>query len=191
MTMLALGACAQSEPTPATTSVPGSPSTTAGAGLSASLAAGGVIYRRIDKACEVLDPAPLREVFGEPGYQQDEVRQVGTTANMTCAMALGKSPGGAVVTLLATVGGPASGHIMYEGLRGVQQDSGPMSDIAGLGAGAYSYTDELTGTHVVVYDNNLYLTLGAAPLRPGAAMPGDLVDRLTRVASAALSGLHG
>ncbi|WP_416903527.1 hypothetical protein [Micromonospora echinospora] len=150
----------------------------------------GATYRHVEKLCPVLNLSALAASFGPVTNGRDEVRETGSgTSNMTCSATAGRLPDGIVVVVMATIGAPASGRLMFEGLRGVQ-DAGPVTDVSGLGAAAYTYSDELTGTHVVTYDNNLYLTIAAAPLRPGAALPRDLVDRLTTVAHTALSGLR-
>lgn len=48
----------------------------------------------------------------------------------------------------------------YDGLRRAGQRSGDVqTDVPGLGQGAYSWSDELTGPHLATYDGNLYLTL--------------------------------
>lgn len=190
--VLAGAGCSQAGETPQQTPSTGTLSTADASVASPSTPlAVEATYRHVEKLCQALDLSALRELLGSVSAQRDEVRRVGTDTYMTCTTTVGRLPDGVVVGIMATVGRPASGQLMYEGLRGVQEDTGPVTDISGLGAAAYTYSDELTGVHVVTYDNNLYLTIAAAPLRPGVAMPRDLVDRLTRVAGTALSGLHG
>ncbi|MEU3457919.1 hypothetical protein ABZ671_30665 [Micromonospora sp. NPDC006766] len=190
--VIAGAGCSQADGTPRQPASRGASSTAAAASpASPSMPpAGAETYRNVEKLCQVLNPSVLRESVGPVSNEQGEVRQASTDTNMTCTMTIGRLPDGLVVVVMATVGGPASGQPMYEGLRGVQEDSGPVTDISGLGAAAYTYSDELTGIHVVTYDNNLYLTVAASPLRLGAAMPGDIVNGLTRLAGTALSGLR-
>ncbi|MDG4803607.1 hypothetical protein [Micromonospora sp. WMMD980] len=94
------------------------------------------------------------------------------------------------MTVRADLGDTDSGQVMYEGLRQVQQSAGPVVDIAGLGSAAYTYTDALTGVTVVTYDANLYLTVSAVPLRPGADPPQGLNAGLTAAAASALDALR-
>lgn len=189
--VLAGAGCSQADGTPQQTPSTGASSTAAASAVSPSTSpAVAATYRHVEKLCQMLDLSELRESFGPVSDQRDEVRQAGNATNMTCTATVGRLPNGVVVVITASVGGPASGRLMYEGLRGVQEDAAAVTDISGLGAAGYTYSDELTGTHLVTYDSNLYLTIMAAPLRPAAAMPRDLVDRLTRVAGTALSGLR-
>ncbi|MFI7650637.1 hypothetical protein ACIBTZ_31865 [Micromonospora sp. NPDC049460] len=192
VTVAALAGCSQTDEPPQRPASTGASSTAEASALPSSTApAVGATYRHVEELCPVLDLSALAESFGPVTNHRDEIREAGSnTSNLTCSATAGRIPDGIVVVIMATIGAPASGQLMYEGLRGVQEDTGPITDVSGLGAAAYTYSDELTGTHVVTYDNNLYLTITAAPLRPGAAMPRDLVNRLTTVADTALSGLR-
>ncbi|MDG4752873.1 hypothetical protein O7630_18190 [Micromonospora sp. WMMD718] len=191
-TMIAGAGCSQAE---RASQQPASRGTSSAAAPSSAVSpstplAAAETYRHVEKLCQVLKPSALRESLGPVSNERSEVRQASADTNMTCTMTVGRLPDGLVVVITATVGGPASGQPMYEGLRSVQEDSGPVTDISGLGAAAYTYSDELTGIHVVTYDDNLYLTIAAAPLRLGAPMPRDIVARLTRVAGTAVSALR-
>ncbi|RKF23633.1 hypothetical protein D7I43_30495 [Micromonospora globbae] len=72
----------------------------------------------------------------------------------------------------------------------MQQDSQPVTELTGIGAAAYTYTDAATGVTVATYDANLYLTVTAAPLRPGADLPEDVVAGLSAAAFSALNALR-
>ncbi|MET7951791.1 hypothetical protein [Micromonospora sp. NPDC005324] len=144
----------------------------------------------MDALCTRLDLQAVADLAGEVGTAQDTSRTAGGTANLACAVTVGHLPDGVVVTVRADVGAPESGQLMYEGLRQVQEASGPVTELPGIGAAAYTYTDKATGTYVVAYDANLYLTVGAAPLRIAAALPADLAKRLSAVVSSAMNTLR-
>ncbi|MFY1702971.1 hypothetical protein ACN28G_14690 [Micromonospora sp. WMMA1923] len=182
-----LTACAPTAPT----TPPAAAGTSAASSPTASaVPLPSVTYRRVGKLCDVLDLTALRQEYGTVSDRRSQFRRAGTGTTMMCAVTLGRLPDGAVVNVLVTVDGPRSGQRMYEGLRAVQQETGPVTDVTGVGAAAYTYTDELTGTHVVTYDNNLYLSIVAAPLRLETALPDGVVDRLARTAAGALDRLR-
>ncbi|KAB1161427.1 hypothetical protein F6X68_04660 [Micromonospora sp. AMSO12t] len=63
-------------------------------------------------------------------------------------------------------------------------------DVIGLGAAAYAYADRASGFTICAYDANLYLTVTAAPLRPGTVLHGDLPARVRTVAASTLAALR-
>ncbi|MBC8990886.1 hypothetical protein H9X95_12065 [Micromonospora chalcea] len=140
--------------------------------------------------CPKLDLEAIIDVLGPVGNQQDHSRTTGNTASLACTATVGRLPNGVVLTVRADIGAPGSGKLMYEGLRQAQQTSGPVTDLTDVGSAAYTYTDEATGFNVVAYEANLYLTIAAAPLRPGATLPGDLPARVTAVAASTLAALR-
>ncbi|MEU8376636.1 hypothetical protein AB0C22_26465 [Micromonospora sp. NPDC048894] len=147
-------------------------------------------YRQSGKLCAALDLSPAVELFGPAGLQQDDLRRSKGSVHLQCTITVGDLPDGAILLVQADIGEPDSGRTMYEGLRQAQRDLGPISEMADLGSGAYSYVDELTGTNVVTYDANLYLTVTASPLRLGTTLPADLPSRLTGIAVSAMRGLR-
>ncbi|MFG2059414.1 hypothetical protein ACGFI9_35925 [Micromonospora sp. NPDC048930] len=147
-------------------------------------------YRPVSALCTRLDLRAVADLVGQVSDQHDASGTGGSLASLACSVTVGRLPGGVVVTVRADVGAPDSGRLMYEGLRQVQQGSGPVTELTGLGATAYTYTDEATGLTVVTYDANLYLTVTAAPLRPGADLPGDLTGGLRAAAISALDALR-
>ncbi|MFI6163898.1 hypothetical protein ACIA59_28605 [Micromonospora haikouensis] len=191
---LVVGACSSTSPpsaSPSHSDSPGSdggrsadnshpPTTTAAAGS----------YRAVDELCPLLDQSRLREVLGEVTIAQDQIRTMSGAQVMSCTLTAGHLPDGLVVSAIAEVAGTGSGREMFENLRQVQMNDGPIMDIEGPGAAAYTYVDDLTGTHLVTYDGNLYLTLAAVPLEPNATVPNDVVDHLMRLADSVLSGLR-
>ncbi|MFI7208107.1 hypothetical protein [Micromonospora aurantiaca (nom. illeg.)] len=147
-------------------------------------------YRPVSALCTRLDLRAVADLVGQVGTQQDFPRTAGSSASLACTITVGRLPGGVVVTVHADIGAPGSGRLMYEGLRQAQQGSGPVTELTGLGAAAYTYSDEATGLNVVTYDANLYLTVAAAPLRLGADLPGDLTAGLNAAAVSALNALR-
>lgn len=147
-------------------------------------------YQQADKLCGKLDLHPVAEAFGPAGLQEDETRRSAESLHLQCTITVGSLPNGAILLVQVDIGEPDSGRTMYEGLRRVQRDLGPISELAELGSGAYSYVDEQVGTSVVAYDANLYLTVTASPLRLGTTLPTDLPSRLADIAASAMRGLR-
>ncbi|MFY1681712.1 hypothetical protein ACN265_09315 [Micromonospora sp. WMMD730] len=147
-------------------------------------------YLKADKLCGTLDLRPAAETFGPAGLQEDEKRRSADSLHLQCTITVGDLPNGAILLVQADIGEPDSGRTMYEGLRRVQRKLGPITEIAELGSGAYSYVDEQVGTSVVAYDANLYLTVTASPLRLGTTLPTDLPSRLAGIAASAMRGLR-
>ncbi|SCL73578.1 hypothetical protein GA0070608_5879 [Micromonospora peucetia] len=133
---------------------------------------------------------PISEIVGSVGNQQDDSRAAGSTVSTACTATVGRLPDGIVLTVRADIGAPGSGRLMYEGLRQAQQSTGPVADVIGVGAAAYTYTDQASGFTVATYDANLYLTVTAAPLRPGATLRGDLPARVRAAAASTLAALR-
>ncbi|MEU2612623.1 hypothetical protein ABZ570_13755 [Micromonospora sp. NPDC007271] len=166
---------------PASASHPSSPATRPSPAVS---------YRPVNALCTRLDLRTVADLVGQVGAPQGRSRTSGNSANLACAVTVGRLPDGVVVTVRADIGAPDSGRLMYEGLRQAQEASGPVTELTGLGAAAYTYTDKATGVTVVTYDANLYLTLTATPLRLGADLPGDLTAGLSAAAASALTALR-
>ncbi|MEU2988704.1 hypothetical protein ABZ647_30385 [Micromonospora aurantiaca] len=177
---------AKSSPVPGATS-------TAIAGASTTPAAPpstATLYRPIDALCSKLDLRSVADIIGLVGSRQESSRTSGSTANLACTATVGRLPNGVVMTVHVDIVEPDSARLMYEGIRQAQQDAGPVNDLTGVGGAAYTYTDESTGFNLATYDANLYLTIAAAPLRLGAALPGDLPARLVAVATSTLAALR-
>lgn len=182
---LALSGC-----TGAAESSPASGATSTASAMSAVPPSTATLYRPIDALCPKLDLRAVADIIGPVGSRQDTSRTSGSTANLACTATVGRLPNGVVMTVHVDIVEPDSARLMYEGMRQAQQGSGPVTDLPGVGAAAYTYTDESTGFNVVAYDANLYLTIAAAPLRLGAALPGDLPARLTAVTTSTLATLR-
>ncbi|MFC8849711.1 hypothetical protein [Micromonospora sp. NPDC057141] len=191
---LIVSACSSTSPQSASSSHSDSPGSDGGASADVSYAppttAAVGSYQAEDKLCPLLDQSRLREAFGKVTIAQDQIRTMSGAQVMSCTLTAGHFADGLVVSAIAEVGSTGSGREMFENLRQVQMGDGPIVDIEGTGAAAYTYVDDLTGTHLVTYDGNLYLTLAAVPLEPTATVPNDVIDHLTRLADSVLSGLR-
>ncbi|MHA4951532.1 hypothetical protein ACX27O_29865 [Micromonospora sp. SD19] len=147
-------------------------------------------YRPVDALCSKVALTPISEIVGPVGSQQDDSRAAGSTVSTACTATVGRLPNGIVVTVRADIGAPGSGRLLYEGLRQAQQSDGPSMDVIGLGSAAYAYVDRASGFAICAYDANLYLTVTAAPLRPGTVLRGDLPARVRAVAASTLAALR-
>ncbi|MEV0005972.1 hypothetical protein AB0H28_27305 [Micromonospora sp. NPDC050980] len=147
-------------------------------------------YRPLDALCARLDLRMVADLVGQSGDHRDVAAVSSGSTGSACAVTVGRLPGGVVVTVRADVGAPNSGRLMYEGLRQVQLGGGPVTELTGVGAAAYAYSDPIAGISVVTYDANLYLTVTAAPLRAGADLPDGLIAGLSATASSGLSALR-
>lgn len=132
----------------------------------------------------------VADLVGLGGDHRDVSATNANSAGLPCAVTVGRLPDEVAVTVRAKTGAPGSGRLMYEGLCQVQQGSSPVTELAGIGTTACTYTDSTTGVTVMTYDANLYLTVTAAPLRPGADLPEGLVAGLGSAASSALTALR-
>ncbi|MFY1595908.1 hypothetical protein [Micromonospora sp. WMMD737] len=150
----------------------------------------GVPYHPVDALCSKVALTPIAEIVGPVGTQQNDSRSAGSTVSTACTATVGRLPDGIVVTTRADIGAPGSGKLMYEGLRQAQQPDGPSTDVIGLGSAAYAYADRASGFTICAYDANLYLTVTAAPLRPGTVLRGDLPARVRAVAASTLTALR-
>lgn len=150
----------------------------------------GAPYRPVDALCSKVALKPISEIVGPVGSQQDDSRAAGSTVSTACTATVGRLPDGIVVTVRADIGAPGSGRLLYEGLRQAQQSDGPSMDVIGLGSAAYAYADRASGLAICAYDANLYLTVTAAPLRPGTVLRGDLPARVRAVAASTLAALR-
>jgi hypothetical protein len=116
------------------------------------------VYRATGDLCARIDHTALAAVLGPlkssrstPGVGGGTVTaksctlHFGTTVPIPVEVSIQLAPGG------ASVGG------YYRGLRGIEEKQTQLSTVSGLGQDAYTYED-VTGPHLVAYDNNLYLS---------------------------------
>jgi hypothetical protein len=116
------------------------------------------VYKAAGNLCQRVDLNSLSAVLGplktskaQPGVgggavtTQDCSFQFGTTIPIPVEVSIQLAANGASVASY------------YAGLRGVEEKQTQLSTVSGLGQDAYTYED-VTGPHLVAYDNNLYLS---------------------------------
>lgn len=149
---------------PASSSVPQSapttPLTTASGAPSPTTDHRPVVYPAPTKGCDDVETAALDKTIGAVKHRLAHVNTATVLTSANCSLAYASF----VLNVEIDVAKDGSGEVMYRGLRGVHEKSGPVTDVAGVGSGAYSYTDPQTGPHLEAWDGNLYISAGLAPL---------------------------
>jgi hypothetical protein len=130
-------------------------------------------YKAVKKPCKDLDVSALERLLGPAKPNRDpllhmRVRNSAATA-IICAVDFGR-PAHSYVRLEINVFDDMSAEHQYEGLRGLLQEA-PVTDVPGLGQGAYSYVHTETGPHVVSFDGNLHLTAAVSTVSGDARAP--------------------
>jgi hypothetical protein len=161
---------ASSESASPTASSPATPGTSANPQPARTFAA-------TQQPCTVVDQQPIIGVLGpDSGYiipPRTETR--GGITSMVCNRTYG-TPGDnrTVFSLRVQLADPVAIKAQYEGLRRVNARQAPLTDVTGLGRGAYTYTDPQVGENLAIYDGNLYLTLLVSPVM-GPAKPVNVI----------------
>jgi hypothetical protein len=141
------------------------------------------VYKATGNLCERVDHNSLTAVLGP---LKSSTAQPGTgggvTVTQSCTFRFGTGLPIPVEVSIQMAANGASVASYYQGLRGVEEKQTQLSAVSGLGQEAYTYED-VTGPHLVAYDNNLYLSyavvMGALPQ---SAVPSGVVG--AEVASA-------
>ena len=132
--------------------------------------AGGHTYPAAGDLCAKVDQASLTARLGKlVDSKAGAVTPGGPVTQQTCSYRFGEPTARIPVEVsvqMATNGGSVADY--YQGLRGVAQSNGAVTPVAGLGQGAYRYTNGI-GPHLVTYDGNLYLSYAVIT---GALPPG-------------------
>lgn len=142
------------------------------------------VYKATGNLCRRIDPNSLSAVLGplKSSTSTPGTGGGGSVITQSCTLHFGTgTPIPVEVSIqLAANGASVSGY--FQGLRGVEEKQTQLSTVSGLGQDAYTYED-VTGPHLVAYDNNLYLSyavvLGGLP---SSAVPSGVVG--AEVASA-------
>jgi hypothetical protein len=104
---------------------------------------------------------PLKSSTGTPGTGGG-----GTVVARSCSFHFGTTTPIPVEVSIRVATDGSSVASYYQGLRGIEDKQTRLSTVSGLGQDAYTYED-VTGPHLVAYDNNLYLSyavvMGALP----------------------------
>lgn len=125
-----------------------------------------MIYRAPEKGCDDVETAALEKTIGAVKHRLAHVSTATVLTSANCSLAYASF----VLNIEMDVAKDGSGEVMYRGLRSVHEKNGPVTDVAGLGSGAYSYTDPQTGSHLEAWDGNLYISAGLAPLAADSAV---------------------
>ncbi|MFF5291852.1 hypothetical protein [Paractinoplanes globisporus] len=148
-------------------------------------------YQATRDACAALDQTLLTGALGQDagnlGAPRSETNSFATFAR--CQRQYGPRGDRSLVSLDIMIVKQDTAQTYYEGVRGAHQKSETITDIPGLGHGAYRYNDAQTGPHVVVYDGNLYLSISLIG-DVTAASAGTAADLLEQIAGQAMTRLR-
>lgn len=149
-------------------------------------------YRPTGNPCSVLDRAHLITALGPDAGDLTEPQSVdnplATVAR--CDHRFGQVTSRSIVAVETTIVKIGSAQTFYAGVRNAEQQNTTITDVRNLGQGAYLYNDARTGPHLVMYDDNLYLTV--AVMTSGGPEPAtDIHLLLTQTARHAMTVLAG
>ncbi|MEV4637158.1 hypothetical protein AB0J80_07375 [Actinoplanes sp. NPDC049548] len=169
--------------TPGASQVPTAGSAPAPA--SAGVDAAPKTYQAPAKGCDGVDTSALDKVLGAVKSRRESVSKTKVLASAMCSVTYASH----VLNVHIDISENGAGEIMYQGLRGAQSKQSPVTDLPGVGSGAYSYTDPLTGPNVAAWDGNLYMNvnLGSLTSSTGAEQA---TEALPKVVSATLAKMR-
>jgi hypothetical protein len=146
----------------------------------------------VDKPCDVIDLAPLEAVMGKDAGQivPQSSRRLGPATIMRCNRNLGDFQTGGAVLIQIEILKNLPAEVQYTGLRGVEEKTATLTDVPGLGQGAYTRVDPQTGPHLVVYDGNLYMVIAAGGRQHTGAPAQPVLDAAVQVARHTLEALR-
>ncbi|GIM89823.1 hypothetical protein [Paractinoplanes toevensis] len=170
---------------------PGRSSATTIASQPSASTAAARTYKAIPDACDVLDQALLTATLGPDGGDLGTPRSDNNSlAEIARCQHTYGAPGarslGAIEVMTVKTGGAQA---YYDGIRGAQQKTDTLTEIPGLGQGAYRFTDTQTGPHIVVNDANLYLTISISGQNATAPETVSVADVLAKLAQHAMIAL--
>jgi hypothetical protein len=124
---------------------------------------------------------PLKSSTSAPGN--------GPAVSQSCTLHFGPSIPVEVSIQVAANGASVAPY--FQGLRGVEEKQTQLSTVSGLGQDAYTYED-VTGPHLVAYDNNLYLSYAVVMGGlPQSSIPSGVVGAEVASAHATMDKLAG
>ncbi|WP_250002126.1 hypothetical protein [Actinoplanes sp. M2I2] len=135
-------------------------------------------YKTPADPCAAIDDTALSAVLG-PGGKTEKgglAPDAGPLTVTHCDRPFGRGGarvGTAIELQIGDAGIPMES--MFTGVRKVKAQTAELTDVPGLGQGAYSY-GESTGPHLVAYDGNLYMTVTVYD-RTTAATPGSKIEQ--------------
>jgi hypothetical protein len=164
---------------PPVASAPSPAATAKAAGPGATASATNATYKGVSDLCGVADLSPLRELYP----MQSQLEPGGSVADMWCHAKLqSQTVDGRLAMEVTVLSTPAEVRDMYDRFRTANRRYGELTEVSGLGTGAYWHQSPAPGTELVAYDGNLYFrVLWTDLLTPNKIMP-DLVPRLAAVA---------
>jgi hypothetical protein len=145
------------------------------------------MYKGVPDLCAAADLTPLLELFP----RQPQLEPGGSVADMWCHAKLQSQTVDGRLTMEVTVlSSSVEVQDMYDRFRTANRRYGELSEVSGLGTGAYWHQSPAPGTELVAYDGNLYFrVLWGDLMNPGKIMP-ELVPRLAAVARNTMSRLR-
>jgi hypothetical protein len=152
-----------------------------------------VRYKAVEKPCGVIDLPPLETVLGKDGGEivPQSSRNLGPVTTMRCTRSLGTFESGGPVLVQIEIMKSMPAEVQYTGMRGVEKETMTLTDVPGLGQGAYTRIDPQTGPHLVVYDGNLYMVIAAGGRQHNSAAAAPRVlDAAVQVARHTLAALR-
>ena len=147
-------------------------------------------YKAVTKPCDVVDFRPLETVLGKVAGDPlpQKPTATGLITFMTCSRRLGPATAATTVLVEMDTFQGVSAQAQYHGLRAVQERSMPVTEVPGLGQGAYTRIDPETGPHLTVYDGNLYLEIAALGATTSTTQTG-LFEAMTQTSRQILASL--
>jgi hypothetical protein len=112
------------------------------------------VYKTATDLCSRVDLNSLSAVLGP---LKSSKAQAGVGGGQNCSFQFGTMMPIPVEVSIQLAASGSSVASYYTGLRGVEEKQTQLSTVSGLGQDAYTYED-VTGPHLVAYDNNLYLS---------------------------------
>lgn len=154
----------------------------------------GTAARYLNKrdVCSTLDHALLTRALGADAGNLGKPRfsDTRTSSLANCDRQYGPAGMRSLISLEVITSKVGSVQAFYEGMRGAQQKSTPVTDVPGVGQQAAVYTDPTTGPHLLAYDGNLYLTIALIPVNSAVTEQLDTQELLVACAQHVLVGLR-
>ena len=142
--------------------------------------------------CSVLDHVRLAQALGVDAGNLGKPRFSDTRTSLLahCDHQYGPAGMRSLISLEVMTSKEGSVKGFYEGMRGAQQKTTPVTDVPGVGQQAAVYTDPTTGPHLMAYDGNLYLSIALIPVNSAATEQLDTRELLVACAEHVLGSLR-
>jgi len=191
---LGTGACRDTGITTQPTTKTRTSASTPTAAHSASSAPSGTAARYLNRrdVCSTLDHALLTRALGADVGNLGKPRfsDTRTSSLANCDRQYGPAGGRSLISLEVITSKVGSVQAFYEGMRGAQQKSTPITDVPGVGQQAAVYTDPTTGPHLLAFDGNLYLSIALIPVNSAVTEQLDTQELLVACAQHVLDELR-